>query len=147
MSARVLQVHEHTWTPADRAELQIRSLPVDVPRDVEALRIDLDVAADVGSVIDLGAQSPRGYVGWSGGARRQIVISAEWSTPGYLPTHGYAGTWQVLLGLRGACRGHERRYGGESNAGEGWRGCRLWACGPPCATASASPHVAVLRVG
>ncbi|MBK7272386.1 MAG: CehA/McbA family metallohydrolase [Actinomycetales bacterium] len=133
MSGRVLQVHEHTWTPADRAELQIRSLPVDVPRDVEALRIDLDVAADVGSVIDLGAQSPRGYVGWSGGARRQIVISAEWSTPGYLPTRGYAGTWQVLLGLHRVPADGARTTVTvrESNAGEVARLRALEPADPP----------------
>ncbi len=133
MSARVLQVHEHTWTPADRAELQIRSLPVDVPRDVEALRIDLDVAANVGSVIDLGAQSPRGYVGWSGGARRQIVISAEWSTPGYLPTRGYAGTWQVLLGLHRVPADGARTTVtvSESNAGEVARLRALEPADPP----------------
>lgn len=88
-----------SWSPDDRAENQCVAVDFDVPSRVTAFRVELDYARDDGAVLDLGCQGPRGYVGWSGGARSSFVVSEEWSTPGYLPTAVEAGTWQVLVGL------------------------------------------------
>ncbi|HET9633014.1 MAG TPA: hypothetical protein VFP73_11480, partial [Terrabacter sp.] len=87
------------WRPADRAEQQIRALPFDVPREVGAIQVELAYAAQPGCVLDLGLEGPRGYVGWSGGARGRVVVSQGWATPGYVPQPVEAGTWSVLIGL------------------------------------------------
>jgi hypothetical protein len=88
-----------TWTPVDRAESQCAAVGVDVPREVAALRVELAYDRADGAVLDLGCEGPRGYVGWSGGARSSYVVSSQWSTPGYLPTEVTAGRWDVLVGL------------------------------------------------
>ena len=49
--------------------------------------------------IDLGCEGPDGWRGWSGGARRTYVISADKATPGYHPGPLEAGDWSVVLGL------------------------------------------------
>ncbi|GAA2471221.1 CehA/McbA family metallohydrolase [Terrabacter carboxydivorans] len=87
------------WLPDDRAEAQIRPVPFDVPREVGAVEIQMTYAAGPGSVLDLGLEGPRGYVGWSGGARSRVVVSQGWATPGYVPQAVEAGTWSVLVGL------------------------------------------------
>ncbi|WP_374971039.1 CehA/McbA family metallohydrolase [Terrabacter sp. BE26] len=87
------------WLPADRAEAQIRALSFDVPREIGAIEIELAYAARPGCVLDLGLEGPRGYVGWSGGARSSVVVSQGWATPGYAPQPVAAGTWSVLVGL------------------------------------------------
>lgn len=87
------------WGPWDRAELQYRALPFEVPAGVTALRVELDYDPTGGGVLDLGCEGPAGYVGWSGGARAHYVVSEAWSTPGYLPTPVTPGQWNVLLGL------------------------------------------------
>jgi hypothetical protein len=88
-----------TWTPLDRTENQCAAVGVDVPRDLTALRVELAYDRADGAVLDLGCEGPRGYVGWSGGARSSYVVSPQWSTPGYLPTEVTAGRWDVLVGL------------------------------------------------
>jgi hypothetical protein len=50
-------------------------------------------------VLDLGCQGPAGFRGWSGGARRSFVITADRATPGYLPGELEPGTWQVIIGV------------------------------------------------
>ena len=99
MSRRVLQTVTRRWGPGDRAEQQIRAVPIDVPTGCTALAVELTCAAEAGAVLDLGLEGPAGYVGWSGGARRRFVVSEDWSTPGYLPTSVEAGVWRVLVGL------------------------------------------------
>ncbi len=98
MSGRVLTTVTRRWGPSDRAELQIREVPVDVPAGCAALEVELSYAA-AGAVLDLGLAGPACYVGWSGGARRRFVVSESWSTPGYLPVPVEAGVWRVLVGL------------------------------------------------
>ena len=99
MTGRVLLDLQRTWTRDDRAEEQIRAVPVDVPAGVAALTVELGHDGPPGSVLDLGLEGPSSHVGWSGGARSRIVVSEEWSTPGYLPTPMVDGAWQVLIGL------------------------------------------------
>ncbi len=97
-SQTLLHLRQH-WLPDDRAEQQIRSIAVDVPRSAAALEVEMTYAAGPGAVLDLGLESPTGYAGWSGGARSRLIVSAEWATPGYLPQPVEPGTWQVLVGL------------------------------------------------
>jgi hypothetical protein len=88
-----------SWRPEDRAESQIRALAFDVPPAVDALRVELDYDRSGAGVVDLGCERPGAWVGWSGGARSHVVVSEEWSTPGYLPTPVTPGEWHVVLGL------------------------------------------------
>ena len=97
-SQTLLRLRQH-WLPDDRAEQQIRSIAVEVPRSAAALEVEMTYAAGPGAVLDLGLESPTGYAGWSGGARSRLIVSAGWATPGYLPQPVEPGTWQVLVGL------------------------------------------------
>ena len=97
--SRTLFARELHWRPEHRSEEQIRAVPFDVPGEARAMQVELSYASGTGAVVDLGLEGPAGYVGWSGGARRRILVSEGWSTPGYLPTPVSAGTWHVLLGL------------------------------------------------
>jgi hypothetical protein len=99
MTGRTLLDLERTWTRDDRAEDQIRVVPVEVPRGVGALGIELAFEGPPGSVLDIGLEGPSSYAGWSGGARSRVVVGEEWSTPGYLPTPPVEGVWHVLVGL------------------------------------------------
>jgi hypothetical protein len=96
--ATLLRLTRH-WRSDDRAEAQIRSVAFEVPDEVGAVEIQMTYAARPGAVLDLGLEGPRGYVGWSGGARSRVVVSQGWATPGYVPQPVEAGTWSVLVGL------------------------------------------------
>ena len=64
--------------------------------------MDVRIAAtgiDGPAVVDLGCEGADGWRGWSGGARRDFVITADEATPGYLPGPIEAGEWAVVLGL------------------------------------------------
>ena len=99
MTPQTVLHRRQEWLPDHRAEQQIRSIAVEVPRSAAALEVELTYAAGPGAVLDLGLESPSGYAGWSGGARSRVLVSAGWATPGYLPQPVEAGTWQVLVGL------------------------------------------------
>ena len=88
-----------TWRPEDRAAQQVRGLTFEMPPGVPAFRVGLEFDGSRAGVLDLGCEGPDGWVGWSGGERSSVVISEEWSTPGYLPTPVSAGEWHVVLGL------------------------------------------------
>jgi hypothetical protein len=87
------------WTPDDRAENQCARVGFEVGHELGALLVELEYDRVDGAVLDLGCQGPRGYVGWSGGARSRYVVGAAWATPGYLPTPVTQGRWDVLVGL------------------------------------------------
>ncbi len=92
-------------TAADRARDPYLELPFDVPPGTT--RLTLRYRHDAGSVLDLGLFDPaigpfpseRGFRGWSGGARDQVVVAEDHATPGYLPGPLPAGRWRVVLGL------------------------------------------------
>ena len=88
-----------TWRPEDRAAQQVRGLTFEMPPGVAAFRVGLEFDGSRAGALDLGCEGPDGWVGWSGGERSSVVISEEWSTPGYLPTPVSAGEWHVVLGL------------------------------------------------
>ena len=90
--------HSGKWTLDDRFASPWHYLPVEVPPGTCALRVDLDYDRS-SAVLDLGCAGPAGFRGWSGGARRSFVITAEDATPGYLPGDLEAGLWQVVIGI------------------------------------------------
>ena len=91
-------VHTGIWTPEDRFASPWHYLPVEGAPGTAALRVELEYEC-AGAVLDLGCLGPSGFRGWSGGARRSFVITAESATPGYLPGEVEAGVWQVIVGL------------------------------------------------
>ncbi|TDD48075.1 PHP domain-containing protein [Nonomuraea terrae] len=86
------------WTLDDRLERMLREVPFEVPAGTAAVTVRLSYDRSQG-VIDLGCGSPRGFRGWSGGARDEYTITEDWATPGYLPGAPETGTWQVWLRL------------------------------------------------
>ncbi len=92
--------------PADRERDPYLLLPFKVPAGVEQIAINYAYDEEK-NILDLGVFDPRGcgfltpegFRGWSGSARRKVVIGKDWATPGYLPGPIYPGTWHVLLGL------------------------------------------------
>ncbi|WP_274653630.1 CehA/McbA family metallohydrolase [Paenibacillus humicola] len=77
-------------------------VPFEIGEGYERVEVRLSVTgSDDGGgpcVVDLGLRSPERIVGWSGGARDRVFVSAEKATPGYLPRPVAPGTWAVLLG-------------------------------------------------
>lgn len=84
-------------TPADHA--RFIEIPFELPAGAEALVVTCSVAGQdrAGTYVDLGLCDPQRVRGWSGGARSELVISAEWTTPGYLPGPLEPGRWNVLI--------------------------------------------------
>lgn len=84
-------------TPADHA--RFIEVPFELPAGAEALVVTCSVAGQdrAGTFVDLGLCDPERVRGWSGGARSELVLSAEWTTPGYLPGPLQPGRWQVLI--------------------------------------------------
>jgi len=90
--------HRGRWTIADRIASAWHYLPVEVPAGSCGLRVELDYDRTA-AVLDLGCCGPAGFRGWSGGARRSFVITADAATPGYLGGELEPGTWQVIIGI------------------------------------------------
>ncbi|MFB4309648.1 CehA/McbA family metallohydrolase [Actinomadura sp. GTD37] len=91
-----MTAHRGRWSLEDRLEQGLRELPFDVPPGTASVMVELSYE---GGVIDLGCHGADGFRGWSGGARGQYTVSADWATPGYLPGELEPGTWHVWLGL------------------------------------------------
>jgi hypothetical protein len=86
------------WSLDDRLERILREVPFEVPAGAAAVTVKLGYDRSQG-VIDLGCGAPDGFRGWSGGARDEYTITADWATPGYLPGEPESGTWHVWLRL------------------------------------------------
>jgi PHP domain len=111
--------HQGRWTLADRIASAWHYLPVEVPPGSCALRVELAYPRR-GCVLDLGCLGPAGFRGWSGGARREFVITPEDATPGYLPGELEPGTWLVMIGIyRLPPGGTEYRLTGEVSSTPG----------------------------
>lgn len=79
-------------------------VPFEVPRGAQS--VGVRIAFDPGDgVIDLGCEGADGWRGWSGGARKEFMISAAAATPGYVPGPLEPGRWAVVLGLHNLPRG------------------------------------------
>ncbi len=90
--------HQGRWSLQDRFTSVWQYLPFEVPPGASGLRIELEYDRIAGT-LDLGCLGAAGFRGWSGGARRSFVITADRATPGYLPGELEPGTWQVMIGL------------------------------------------------
>ncbi len=90
--------HSGRWTLEHRFSSPWHYLPVEIPPGSCALRVELEYERS-GAIIDLGCLGSAGFRGWSGGARREFVITADAATPGYLAGELEPGTWQVVMGL------------------------------------------------
>ena len=90
--------HSGRWTFEDRFASPWHYLPVEVLPGCRELRVGLDYD-QAAATLDLGCIGPAGFRGWSGGARRSFVISADDATPGYLP--GVGQEWDGIV-RRGA---------------------------------------------
>lgn len=88
------------WTPDDRAEAFYRYVPFEVPARVAAVtvRYAFELAPD--SVLDLGLFDAGAFRGWSGADRREVIVTTDAATPGYLPGPLLAGEWRVMFGLQ-----------------------------------------------
>lgn len=86
-------------TPDLRAADPYLEVPFEVALGTTSLEIRLDVDDATGAVVDLGCRDDGGWRGWSGGARRRVVISETEATWGYTPGPLRPGTWAVVLGL------------------------------------------------
>ena len=88
------------YTLDDQAADRYPRIGFEVPAGARG--VDVRIAAtgiDGPAVVDLGCEGAAGWRGWSGGARRDFVITADEATPGYLPGPIEAGEWAVVLGL------------------------------------------------
>ena len=90
--------HQGRWSLQDRFASDLQYLPVDIPPGASGLRAELEYDRTAGT-LDLGCIGPAGFRGWSGGARRSFMITADQATPGYLPGELEPGSWQVMIGL------------------------------------------------
>jgi PHP domain len=96
----VMRVTRHAgrWTLEDRFGSPWHYLPVEIPAGSCGLRVQLDYDRSA-AVLDLGCLGSAAFRGWSGGARREFVITPAAATPGYLAGELEPGTWQVVIGL------------------------------------------------
>jgi hypothetical protein len=88
------------WTPEDRTEAFYRYVPFEVPADVAAVTVRYAFEFAPDSVLDLGLFDGEGFRGWSGADRREVIVTADAATPGYLPGPLVAGEWRVMFGLQ-----------------------------------------------
>lgn len=92
-------VHRGFWTRDLRLDKHWPRLPFEVPAGTRSIAVELDFDPASGAVIDLGCEGAAGWRGWSGGARREYVITPGAATPGYVAGELEPGEWHVVLGL------------------------------------------------
>jgi hypothetical protein len=99
-----------TISPQDKERSDFLLIPLDVPPGVKSIVIEYSYRAkDTGECeIDIGLFSPgrvdfpaepEAFRGWSGTAKKKIVVGERYATPGYLPGEVKPGTWHIVLGL------------------------------------------------
>ena len=77
-----------------------RRAPFVVPAGVKRLTVVFSYTGKADrTVIDMGLWDPQRFRGWSGGARDRFTISAEDTTPAYLPGPLPPGQWTLMLGV------------------------------------------------
>jgi hypothetical protein len=100
------------------------------------------------AVLDLGCAGPAGFRGWSGGARRSFVITADAATPGYLSGEPEPGTWQVIIGIHQVPpRGVEYRLAAEVSTRPGELQLEPGPPPPPPPAPGARPPARTLPAG
>src|SRR5687768_9668031 len=88
-------------------------VPFAMPAGVDQVHLRYSYSDQIGSsplltggnTLDLGLFDQRGtaagspgFRGWSGSAKAELTIAADWATPPYRAGPILAGTWHVLLG-------------------------------------------------
>ncbi|MGZ5200193.1 MAG: CehA/McbA family metallohydrolase [Telluria sp.] len=78
-----------------------KRVPIKVPAGVSRITINVEYTGkQQHTVVDLGLLGPDGHlVGWSGGNKKLITVSAVDATPSYIPTPTVEGEWNLLLGI------------------------------------------------
>jgi hypothetical protein len=78
-----------------------KRVPIKVPAGVSRITINVEYTGkQQHTVVDLGLLAPDGHlVGWSGGNKKLITVSAVDATPSYIPTPTTEGEWNLLLGI------------------------------------------------
>lgn len=111
-SAETVVAHTFRGSFTDPTTPDWHYLPFRVPRGVRAIEVTYSFSpTDTGvgfsyNVVDIGMFDPsghdlgdaHGFRGWSGGSRRQFMISRTSATPGYLAGPITPGVWNVILG-------------------------------------------------
>jgi len=106
-AVQAVQILLRHFEPADRESARYHYVAFDVADGTGTLTINYRYTGDDGTnVIDLGLFQPgslalgsAAFRGYSGGARRTIVVGSEASSPGYRTGPLPPGRWHVLLGL------------------------------------------------
>lgn len=75
----------------------IKEVEFTIKEERESLEINCSFSEE--AVVDIGLMFEDEVIGWSGGARKKIIISEYFSTPGYKRSKISGGKWKVLLGL------------------------------------------------
>ena len=89
-----------TFTLDDQAADRYPRIGFEVPEGAPGVDVRTSTMGIGGpAVVDIGCEGAGGWRGWSGGARRDFVITADGATPGYLPGPIEAGEWALVLGL------------------------------------------------
>jgi hypothetical protein len=89
-----------TFTLDDQAADRYPRIGFEVPEGAPGVDVRTSaMGIDGPAVVDIGCEGAGGWRGWSGGARRDFVITADEATPGYLPGPIEAGEWALVLGL------------------------------------------------
>ncbi|MFD1875167.1 CehA/McbA family metallohydrolase [Hymenobacter bucti] len=90
--------------PADSL-YKLLYVPIEVPAGTREIRVQESYPHQGKNVLNMGiydprghqAGHPRGFRGWSGGAKNEFFINAQAASTGYVPGPVGAGTWHVLL--------------------------------------------------
>jgi len=99
-----------TLHPADKERSDFMLIPFEVPRGVKSILVEYGYKArNAGECeVDIGLFSPgrvdfpadsEVFRGWSGTAKKKIVVGERYATPGYLAGGITPGTWNIVLGL------------------------------------------------
>lgn len=83
------------------AEGSYYTIGFDVPPGVQCITVEYTYpkGGSPANVVDLGLQDETGhFLGWSGGARSSVFVSAYDATPGYAPKETAPGQWGILVG-------------------------------------------------
>ncbi|GAB3639118.1 CehA/McbA family metallohydrolase [Hymenobacter arcticus] len=90
--------------PADSL-YKLLYVPIEVPAGTREIRVQESYTHQGKNVLNMGIYDPRGYQpgqprgfrGWSGGAKSEFFLNAQAASMGYVPGPIRPGTWYVLL--------------------------------------------------
>ncbi|MCP4177288.1 MAG: CehA/McbA family metallohydrolase [bacterium] len=76
-------------------------VPFRVPIDTDIIDLKFNVINNTNqkAIIDIGLKDAAKVRGWSGGSKKQIIITEEYATPGYRHGDIKPGVWNILLSI------------------------------------------------